>query len=58
MRDLTIGIVSEGPTDVELLQSLIEHIVPGNHRFLPIQPDLSESNNQGEHGAGWRGVSQ
>ncbi|MGC5328987.1 hypothetical protein [Brevibacillus sp. SYSU BS000544] len=56
MRNLTFGIVSEGPTDFEMLSQLIQNILPGDHRFLPLQPDLSETEGFGAHGAGWKGV--
>ncbi|OXS55809.1 hypothetical protein B1A99_21505 [Cohnella sp. CIP 111063] len=43
MRNYTFGIVSEGPTDFQMLTSIIAKLVPGEHRFRLIQPDLSET---------------
>lgn len=62
MRDYTIGIVSEGPRDADVIEALITELVPGNHFFLRIQPEMSETlgfgNNGGAGalGAGWKGV--
>ncbi|MCC3377592.1 hypothetical protein [Cohnella sp. REN36] len=56
MRDITFGLVTEGPTDFELITQLIQKIVPGEHRFLPLQPDLSATEGFGVHGGGWKGV--
>lgn len=56
MRRLTFGIVAEGPTDVELIIQLIQHVIPGEHRFLPLQPDISGTPGFGAYGGGWRGV--
>lgn len=58
MKDLTVGIVSEGPIDFDVLANIFIKIVPGKHRFLPIQPDLSETQGLGvaRHSNGWKGV--
>ncbi|WP_407272815.1 hypothetical protein [Radiobacillus sp. PE A8.2] len=56
MSKYQIGIVSEGPRDFEMLQSLITHIVGDEVRCLPLQPDLSATSGFGSYGAGWHGV--
>jgi len=62
MSSFIFGIVAEGPTDYELITALINKIIPGDHTFLPIQPEISETsgfgtnNGFGTHGAGWKGV--
>ncbi|WP_135556967.1 hypothetical protein [Paenibacillus cymbidii] len=61
MRPYTFGIVSEGPTDFDVITHIIMEVVPDNHTFLPIQPDLSETEGLGSgsntrHSNGWRGV--
>ncbi|MCA0756484.1 hypothetical protein KP806_15625 [Paenibacillus sp. N4] len=58
MRPLTFGMVTEGPVDVEVLSHIILKVLPGKHRFLPIQPDLSETEGLGvkKHSNGWKGV--
>lgn len=56
MKNLTIGIVAEGPTDVILIEELVSLLLPGEHHFLLLQPDLSETPGFGVHGAGWKGV--
>lgn len=62
MKEYTIGIVSEGPRDADIIEAMIEEFVPGNLSFLRIQPEMSETigfgNNGGAGvlGAGWKGV--
>ncbi|MFC4601603.1 hypothetical protein [Cohnella hongkongensis] len=61
MKSYTFGIVSEGPTDFQLMTSIIAKLVPGEHRYRLIQPDLSETPGLGapsgvRHSNGWRGV--
>ena len=56
MKNLTIGIVAEGPTDIEIIQTLVSKIIPGMHDFLTLQPDISETEGFGSNGAGWQGV--
>ena len=62
MRDLTVEIVAEGPRDIDLITALINKTVPGNHRFLTLQPEISETEGFGadcgfgSYGAGWKGV--
>jgi hypothetical protein len=49
---MIIGTVVEGPTDRLVLQTVITKLIPGEHRFLPLQPLPT----LGETGAGWKGV--
>lgn len=56
MSKMTIGLVTEGPRDFELISELIEKIIPGDHRYLPLQPNISATEGFGSHGAGWKGV--
>lgn len=53
---MTFGLVTEGPTDFEMITQLIQKIVPGEHRFLALQPDLSATEGFGVYGGGWKGV--
>lgn len=61
MKSYRFGIVSEGPTDFDVITHIIMKVIPGNHKFLPIQPDLSETKGLGgqvdtKHSNGWKGV--
>lgn len=49
----TIGFVCEGPTDVELLSAVTEHILQDRITPLFLQPEASL---QGNLGNGWKGV--
>jgi hypothetical protein len=49
---MIIGTVVEGPTDRILLEAVLQRLIPGEHRFLPLQPPVTF----GELGAGWKGV--
>lgn len=49
----TIGIVSEGPRDYDLLSAIIETVTGQECSFQRIQP---EPNAVGEFGNGWKGV--
>ena len=49
---MIIGTVVEGPTDRLVLEAVISRLLPGDHRFLPLQPQST----LGETGAGWKGV--
>jgi hypothetical protein len=59
MRPLTFGVVSEGPTDFNVIINIIMKVIPGEHRFLPLQPDMSETVGLGASkklSYGWQGV--
>ena len=49
---MIIGTVVEGPTDRLVLEAVISKLLPGDHHFLPLQPQST----LGETGAGWKGV--
>lgn len=51
---MIIGTVVEGPTDRLLLEAVISKLIPGEHRFRRLQPQLPF----GEMGTGWKGVRQ
>jgi len=49
---MNIGTVVEGPTDREVLNAIINRLIPGEHRYFPLQPtDTSDY-----IGKGWKGV--
>lgn len=48
---MVIGIVAEGPTDIIVLEALLDSLIPGNHRFIELQPL-----NPPERINGWKGV--
>lgn len=58
MRDLTIGVVAEGPTDYVIIEALIQKFVPGEHNFLLLQPEGSATAGFGTRGGGWPGVQR
>ncbi len=45
---MVIGTVVEGSTDTLVLITIIEHLYPGSHRYLDLQP----SNTHAERGNG------
>jgi hypothetical protein len=49
---MNIGTVVEGPTDRLVLQAILDKILPGDHRYFPLQP----TETLGETGTGWKGV--
>lgn len=49
---MNIGTVVEGPTDRLILESVLTHLLPGEHRFFPLQP----TETLGRTGSGWKGV--
>lgn len=49
---MNIGIVAEGDTDHLVLRSMLNWLIPGNHRYLSLQP----SSTSPEKGTGWKGV--
>lgn len=49
---MNIGTVVEGPTDRLLLEAVLNHLLPGEHRFFPLQP----TETLGRTGSGWKGV--
>lgn len=49
---MNIATVVEGPTDRMVLEAVLDHIIPGEHRYFPLQPIVTF----GETGAGWKGV--
>lgn len=49
---MNIGTVVEGPSDRLVLQALLDHLCPGQHRYFPLQP----TETFGETGTGWKGV--
>jgi len=56
MRSLTVGVVAEGATDHEMIDALVHHLIPGEHRLLVLQPEGSDTEGFGPRGAGWKGV--
>ncbi|MDO3408329.1 hypothetical protein QWJ34_00960 [Saccharibacillus sp. CPCC 101409] len=61
MNAYRIGVVSEGPTHFQVIAGIVNKIVPGSHIFLPIQPNLSETEGLGQkssdrHSNGWKSV--
>ena len=56
MIGLTIAIVAEGPTDISIIKAIVRKVIPGDHRFLNLQPDLSRTSGFGAYGGGWKGV--
>ena len=51
---MIIATVVEGPTDRLVLEAIIRKLIPGDHRFLPLQPSATF----GEMGTGWKGVKR
>lgn len=49
---MIIGTVVEGPTDRLVLEAVLNKVLPGKHRYLPLQP----TETFGERGTGWKGV--
>lgn len=49
---MNIGTVVEGPTDRLVLQAVLNRLLPGDHRYFPLQPPATF----GEMGTGWKGV--
>lgn len=49
---MNIGTVVEGPTDRLILKTMVTAIIPGRHRFFPLQP----METFGKTGTGWKGV--
>jgi len=47
-----IATVVEGPTDRLVLEAILSRLIPGKHRYLPLQPLIPF----GETGTGWKGV--
>jgi hypothetical protein len=47
-----IATVVEGPTDRLVLETILDKLIPGKHRYLSLQPPILP----GETGAGWKGV--
>ena len=56
MRELTIGIVAEGPSDYAVIDELIKKFIPGDHTILLLQPEESATPGFGAKGGGWVGV--
>ncbi len=51
---MNIGTVVEGPTDRMVLETIVQRLCPGDHRYIPLQPKSSDTFD--ELGAGWKGV--
>jgi hypothetical protein len=49
---MIIWTVVEGPTDRIVLEAVLRKLIPGDHSFRPIQPEVTF----GEMGTGWKGV--
>jgi hypothetical protein len=49
---MIIATVVEGPTDRLVLEAVLSRLIPGEHRFLRLQPPETF----GELGTGWKGV--
>ncbi len=56
MSRLAVGIVAEGPSDIEMIKALIGKLVSKPHDFYELQPDISATPGFGCHGAGWKGI--
>lgn len=63
MNILTVGIVAEGPRDVEMISGLLKRFIP-NYAIRPLvlQPDSSATpgfgSDYGPRGGGWMGVKR
>lgn len=57
---MNIATVVEGPSDHEVIQTIINYLLPGRHHYFPLQPTgtMNEKGEliYGETGAGWKGV--
>ena len=51
---MNIGTVVEGPTDRMVLETVVQQLCPGEHRYIPLQPKSSDTFD--EMGTGWKGV--
>ena len=51
---MNIGTVVEGPTDRMVLETVVQQLWPGEHRFISLQPKSSDTFD--ETGTGWKGV--
>lgn len=49
---MNIATVVEGPTDRMVLEAVLDKLLPGDHRYIPLQPEVTF----GETGTGWKGV--
>ena len=49
---MIIGTVVEGPTDRLVLEAVISRLLPGDHRFLPLQPQIHLRARRGPGGRG------
>lgn len=49
---MNIGTVVEGPTDRLVLETVLDKLCPGEHRYFALQPPETF----GETGTGWKGV--
>ncbi|OCS90847.1 hypothetical protein [Caryophanon latum] len=55
---LNIGFVTEGPTDVVLLEALLKHILKQPFVTSVLQPIGSADVGYGANGGGWKGVQR
>lgn len=57
---MIIATIVEGPSDHEVIKTIVNRLLPGSHRYLPLQPVSSLNENgevaYGETGTGWKGV--
>ena len=58
---MRIATVVEGPSDHDVIQTVINRLIPGKHRYSSLQPigTMNEKTGDvvyGETGAGWKGV--
>ncbi|MDM8551040.1 hypothetical protein QUF72_13215, partial [Desulfobacterales bacterium HSG2] len=49
---MNIGTVVEGPTDQLVLKTILNHLIPGKHRYFLLQPTETFH----KRGKGWKGV--
>lgn len=55
---LNVGFVTEGPTDVVILEALLKHILPQPFVTSVLQPIGTAELGYGSKGAGWQGVQR
>lgn len=54
MSDLRVGVIAEGPTDVMVIEALLQHLLQRPFVLTQLQPEGSLS--FGATGAGWTGI--
>jgi hypothetical protein len=52
-----VAVVAEGPTDVHVLEAILDVYLPDGYLLRSLQPDMSLFGGEaGHHGGGWKGV--